>query len=273
VKKRRIATLIATMLVAPGFAGATGSVPTGLDRSQVTQAIVAIKNSLPEGWEVVEIAWETVPYGWTGRSTCVLVRCEDTLFKFPHLEQEFSYHPFYKLWILPTCWEGRMKVATIEASSPQALYLGENRSFRVLYRTLGRNTWPEGIDVLTSTLKLDPYPLSHSPRHSLDIGAMQRLFQRLDNAGRLSRFQRQIYGIAELPDMIYLELLTWEDRSGKDAKDPTFLGTLAETETRFLTREVLATFPQKRGLYLRRVTRESFSDVLVVNPACLAPAR
>ena len=81
---------------------------------------------------------------------------------------------------------------------------------------------------------------------------------------------RQLYAIAELPQMVYLELLTWEDRKGRAADDPFFLGDLAEKETLYLSREVIATFPTKKCLYLRRVTREKFSDVLVVNPAFLA---
>jgi hypothetical protein len=276
VRRRVPLSLLATLAAAGALAGAPaaacGDGPAALDEAAVTRAIVAIRSCLPESWEVVEIDWEAVPFGWTGEPACVFVRCEDTVIRFRHPEEDFPYHPFYKLWILPPCWQGRMEVASIEPSSPQALYLGENASFRVLYRTLGRNSWPEGVGLLASALGLDPYPLSHSPQHSLDIGAMQRLYQRLDTAGRLVRFQQQIYGIAELPNLIYLELLTWEERGAGGGKDPTFLGTLAETETRVLTREVLAAFPQKRALYLRRVTRNSFSDVLVANPACLAPA-
>jgi hypothetical protein len=125
---------------------------------------------------------------------------------------------------------------------------------------------------MTDVLGLDPYPLTHSPKHSLDVAAMQRLYQRFENAGTLARWQRRIYAIEELPELVYLELLTWEDRTGRDAMDPTFLGDLAEKETTYLSREVLATFPTKRGIYLRRVTEASFSDVLVVNPKCLMPA-
>jgi hypothetical protein len=117
---------------------------------------------------------------------------------------------------------------------------------------------------------LATYPLSPRPEHRLDVPAMQKLFQRLDATGRgggLDRWRRQIYGIEELDNLIYLELLTWEEHATEHDTDPTFLGDLAERETDFLSREALAAFPDKRGLYLRRVTRESISDVIVVNRA------
>ena len=97
---------------------------------------------------------------------------------------------------------------------------------------------------------------------------MQRLFHRLNYAAgdKSSRWARQIYGTAELPDSIYLELLTWDERRGGE-DDLTSLGEVAELETAFLSREALAAFPGKRSLYLRRVTYHSFSDVIVANPA------
>lgn len=240
-----------------------------LDVRATTRAVDAIRRSLPEGWKATNIRWDTVPAGWQGDSTCVLVHVEDMSISFAHAN-DFRYHPFYKVWLLPPGWEGRMDVAAIEPNSPHAFYLGECKSYRVLLRTLGRNTWPDGPTELGQTLALTTYPLSHRPEHRLDVRAMQRLFQRLDasTSGELDRWRRQIYGIKELDDLIYLELLTWEERPGPGAKDPTFLGDLAEKETLFLSREALAAFPSKRGLYLRRVTRESFSDVIVVNPAC-----
>lgn len=243
-----------------------------LDALTVSRALVEIRETLPDGWQVEEIRWETIPWGWTGPAHAVLIRVEDGSLSFRHPSGDFLYHPFYKLWLLPNGWEGRMKVTDIDPASPHALYLGENDRFRVLYRTLGKSTWPEGIEELGRALELDSYPLTHSPRHSLDVGAMQRLYQRFENSGTLARWQRRIWGIEELPELVYLELLTWEDRTGRRAKDPTFLGDLAEQETTVLSREVLATFPKKRGIYLRRVTEGSFSDVLVVNPKCLMPA-
>lgn len=264
----------ALSLLAAGVAAADPA-PTPcreLDARTVSSALVAVRAALPADWEVAEIRWETVPYGWTGTSDAVLIRVEDGSVNFRHPGEGFLYHPFYKLWLLPNRWEGRMEVADIDATSPQALYLGENDRFRVLYRKLGKTTWAGGVDDLTDALELDSYPLTAWPKHSLDVGAMQRLYQRFENSGTLARWQRRIYGIEELPELVYLELLTWEDRGGRRATDPTFLGDLAEKETIVLSREVLATFPSKRGLYLRRVTEASFSDVLVVNPKCLQAA-
>lgn len=249
-----------------------GHVGLDADEQEVVDAIVRIRQALPDGWGVADIRWDTVPAGWTGDPSCVLVRLEDGTVRFHDESGGFTYRPFYKIWILPPEWEGRMEVADLHADVPQALYLGETERLRFLYRTLGRNTWPEGKDALGAALGLDAYPLSPLPQHSLDVQAMAILYRRLDTRpGALERWQRQIYGIEELPALIYLELLTWDDRRG--AEDPTYLGELAERETAYLSRQVLAAFPDKRGLYLRRVTQDAFSDVLVVNAARVGGTR
>jgi hypothetical protein len=246
---------------------ALAAVPAApLDDMLVTEAIVRIRQALPGDWTVADIHRDTVPFGWVGDSTCVFLRLEDGSVQYPHPTHGFSYRPFHKVWLLPLDWEGRMEVSAIDPATPVALYLGENADLRVLHRTLGRNPWPEGPDVVAAALGLDAYPLTPQPQHTLDVDAMQVLYRRLDSRpGMLERWQRQIYGVAELPGLIYLELLTWDDR--RDSQDPTFLGELAERETHYLSREVLAAFPEKHGLYLRRVTRGAFADVILTNPA------
>jgi hypothetical protein len=239
-----------------------------LDVPATMRAIDTIRHALPDGWKSVDIRWNTVPEGWHGADECVLVRVEDATVFLRNPGQDFEYHPFYKLWLLPPGWEGRMEVAAIDPDARPAVYLGECADFRVLVRTLGGTTWAEAPEDLGHALGLEIFPLSHRPEHRLDVPAMQRLFQRLDAAApdQLDRWRQRIYGIAELDHLLYLELLTWEERpTGRD-RDPTSLGDVAEKETRFLSREALAAFPGKRGLYLRRVTRRSISDIIVVNP-------
>ena len=92
----------------------------------MTEAIITIRNTLPDGWDIVEITWETVPHGWKGEPTCVFIRCEDTLLRFPHPEG-FSYHPFYKLWFLQL----KRKKRTV-------LYLTPNRKHFVAGFALGQ---------------------------------------------------------------------------------------------------------------------------------------
>jgi hypothetical protein len=269
--------LIPPALVSDGAsAQARGSVV--LDREVVTTAIVQVKRALPRGWESHTIRWETVPAGWKGDSTCVLLEVRDTTCRLPHPSGELFYNPFYRLWFVPTGWEGRMEITVIGGESEGATYLGENLDFRVLYRTLGGNTWRDGVDGFVDALELEAFPVSHRPQHTLDVDAMQRLYQRLDTAtgGRSGRWQRQIYGIADLGSTLYLELLTWDTRGvgSESPADPTYLGELAERETEYLARQALAAFPEKRTLYLRRVTEKSFGDVMIVNPRLLAmPSR
>lgn len=239
--------------------------PPRLDPDAATQAIDRIRAALPRGWSTVEIRWNTLPRGWTGDPECVYVRLEDEGTTYPNPDEGFDYHPFYKLWLLPPGWEGRMEVADLDPTVPYGMYLGEAEDYRVLFRTLGRQSWDEGPAVLSEALGLAAFPITAHPMHTLDIDAMQVLYRRLDTRpGALDHWQRAIWGIAALPDLIYLELLTWEERGR--SKDPTFLGELAERETAYLAREALAAFPDKRGVYLRRVTERSFGDVIVVNP-------
>jgi hypothetical protein len=268
-----IAAAAACLLVAPpGTARVRAGEPppsAALDVRATTRVIDEIRHALPGAWEATTIRWNTVPRGWRGDSTCVLMELEDMAVSFDHPDG-FQYHPFYKIWLLPPGWEGRMEVSAMDIRAPHATYLGENAELRVLARTLGPTTWPEGPEEIGRALGLATYPLSPFPEHRLDVPAMQKLFQRLDatdRGGGLDRWRHQIYGIEELDNLIYVELLTWEDLSAEHDQDPTFLGDLAERETAFLSREALAAFPTKRGLYLRRVTRESFSDVIVVNPS------
>lgn len=240
--------------------------PARLDPDATTRAIDRIRAVLPSSWSTTDIQWDTVPLGWTGDSAAVFLRLEDEGTRYPHPSGEFEYSPFYKLWILPLGWEGRMAVAALDPSVPYAMYFGENDDYRVLFRTLGRQSWDEGPDAIADALDLDAFPLTARPQHTLDIDAMQVLYRRLDTRpGALDHWQRAIWGIAGLPHLIYLELLTWDERG--DSRDPTSLGDLAERETAYLARETMAAFPEARGLYLRRVTERSFSDVLLVNPA------
>ena len=255
---------------APGEARATMT----LEPEGVTAAIVAVRDALPDGWRVEDIRWGTKPIGWTGDATCVKLEVVDGTLRQPSADGTTFAHPYYRIWFLPTGWEGRMTVTRFGGEGPSEVYLGERPEFRVLYGTAGRNDWPEAPARIAEALGLDSYPIGRAPKHTLDVGAMQRLYQRLDTAtgGRSLRWQRQIYGIEELPEVVYVELLTWEQREGVENDDPTFLGDIAERETAYLSRQVLAAFPDKRALYLRRVTDRSYSDVLVVNPRLLAVA-
>jgi len=195
----------------------------------------------------------------------VRLRFEDTTISFPHAEG-FSYRPFWKLWLVPRDWEGRMEVMPLGPEAMAALLLGENGSFRVLARSLGRNDWPEGADLFATALGLSALRVGPRPLHTIDAAAMQRLYLRLDSAtgGRAARWHRQVYGIARLDDLVYVELLTWDDRGADDSGDATSLGPVGEAETRFLGREAFAAFPEAQALYLRRVTEGSFSDLLMV---------
>ena len=238
--------------------------PAALAEEVIQDAVDAIAAVLPPGWEIARIQRNVVPTGWQGEPRSVLVRLEDGTIRFPH-DEGFLYRPFWKIWLLPRDWEGRMEIMPLGGEAPAALLLGDGDRFRALARTLGRNDWPEGSRVIARALGLDARPLPSRPTHTVDASAMQRLYQRLDSAtgGHADRWVRQIYGIAESRDLVYVELLTWDKRS-PDAADPTSLGEPAETETQFLARETLAAFPEKQALYLRRVTERSFGDVLRV---------
>lgn len=233
-------------------------VERALDRRAATRAVDIVRHAMPVGWENRSVRWDTVPTGWRGEPECVRIEVAPGWI-------DPDDGDAYVIWLLPPCWEGRMEVATL-GRTPRAVYLGENSSFRVLHETIGVSRWESAPNVLGDRLALTTYPLTGRPEHTLDVGAMQRLYAQLDSTSErsLDRWLKRIYGIEELDRVVYVELLTWDERQD-DAEDPTWLGDIAERETRFLSREALAAFPEKQGLYLRRVTRDSFSDVIVVN--------
>ena len=153
-----------------------------LDADEVTTAIVQVRQALPDGWRVADIRWETKPRGWIGESTCVEMELIDGTCRLPHSSGQFLYNPLHRIWFLPTGWEGRMEVTAYEGESATATYLGETPGYRVFHGTIGRNNWPDAPTDIAEILELVSYPLEHRPRHSLDVSAMQRLFQRLDTA-------------------------------------------------------------------------------------------
>jgi hypothetical protein len=260
---RRIAAAF-WMVLAPCVAVAAAP-PPQLQEDAATEAIVRIRWALPDGWVVADIQWNRVPEGWSGDSTAVFLRLEDETLKVRHPEHGFDYHPFYKIWIVPALWEGRMQVAPIDPRTPHAFFLGESGAYRLLFRTLGNNTWLDGPQAIAKALRLDSFPMDSRAAHTVDVDAMQRLYRRLDTtSGAFEGWQRRIWGIEELPDLVYLELLTWDERSDA-AEDPTSLGKIPEQQTAYLARETLAAFPDKRAVYVRRLTEKFFSDVLVVN--------
>ena len=113
---------------------AGGGAATELEKKEAMHAVDAVRHALPRGWEMTEIRWDTKPAGWTGPETCVWMKVEDTSMTFEHESGDFEYHPFYKVWLLPLAWEGRMEVAKLDADEPQAIYLGENDDFPVIKR-------------------------------------------------------------------------------------------------------------------------------------------
>ena len=147
--------LAAAALAALAAFAAADAAHYSLDEDAAMHAIVGIRRALPEEWRVTDVRWSTAPFGWEGDSSCVLVRVEDGTVRFPHPTlDDCTYAPFYKVWILPFGWEGRMRVVPIDATAPSAFYLGENGEVRILYRSLGRNSWPEAPERLCEELGL-----------------------------------------------------------------------------------------------------------------------
>ena len=51
---------------------------------------------------------------------------------------------------------------------------GPDDDYRLLYQRSARTTWSAALEKLSETLELESLPLTHRPRHSLDVRAMQR---------------------------------------------------------------------------------------------------
>ncbi len=234
---------------------------------ELQRLVSGIENVLPSSWRVTESAIGELPIGWSGPETGLYVMVEDTSTRFFH-PSGFHYYSFYRIWLMPPGWEGEMRHTPYIADSAPAFLLGLSEDHVALYHTAGGNVWNDGPAALCTTLGLDTIRYTDLSRRVVDLAIEERLTDSAPVTGDrgsepsqhslVSSFEMNAYrivGLAGDGSNLYLEYV-FGNEGGTDGSQ---LADLTEQ----LAGSVFQRFPEVESLYLRRCTRDTFTDTIV----------
>jgi len=231
------------------------SVPTGLP--DVLSAVGRLRNVLPPTWHVVEADSARVPIGWDGEAGGVYVMVEDTRTRFLH-PSGFHYYSFYRVWLMPSTWEGEMRKTPYVSDSAPAYLLGVSGDCLAFYHTAGGNVWDDGPGALCAALDLDGICYAETEGRIVDMAVEDRLSADADStdADGVALDPRHILGLAGGGPSLYLEYVF------PPADHDSTAATLSDL-TSELASQVFTLLPEIESLYLRRCTGDSFTDTIV----------
>ena len=234
---------------------------------KLERLVIEIENVLPPSWQVIESGIGELPIGWTGPETGLYIMVEDTSTRFFH-HSGFHYYSFYRIWLMPPGWEGEMRHTPYVADSAPAFLLGLSDDHVVLYHTAGGNVWNDGPAAFCSTLGLDTIRYTDLTRRVVDLEIEERLTDAApatgDRGSELSRHSMassfemnpyRIVGLAGDGPNLYLEYVFGNEGGPNELQ----LALLTEQ----LAGSVFQRFPEVESLYLRRCTRDTFTDTIV----------
>ena len=261
----RLRPLIAAAVVAALVStGAAATAPPAHEGSELELLVREISNVLPESWRIIESGTEQTPIGWTGPGTGLYVMVEDTSTRFFH-PSGFHYYSFYRVWLMPAGWEGEMRHTPYIADSAPAFLLGLSDERVALYHTAGGNVWSEGPAELCSALGLNTVRYSDLNRRVVDLEIEGRLTDAVADDGKAASRDSEtatfemspyrIVGLAGDGPGLYMEYVF----GNEDDPDESQLDDLTEQ----LAGSVFEKFPEVESLYLRRCTRDTFTDTIV----------
>lgn len=259
---RNLRFLIAAFLVVaalpPAVSGSASAAPATDVGISVNELETMVQSVLPTTWKTVEIADSSEPIGWSGDSTGLYIMVEDTKTRFFH-PNGFHYYSFYRIWLMPSGWEGEMRRTPYVSDSVPAFLLGVGDDYTAFYHTAGGNTWPDGLKSFCSALKLDRICHSDLTRRIVDLEIEEKLVTD-PGGGRGKRpFEispQRIVGLTAQGANLYLEYLFHTEDSDPDEE------TLDELTDR-LAGSVFALIPEVDSLYLRRCTSDTYTDTIV----------
>lgn len=234
---------------------------------ELQRLVVEIENVLPPSWRVTESDIGELPIGWSGPASGLYVMVEDTSTRFFH-PSGFHYYSFYRIWLMPPGWEGEMRHTPYVADSAPAFLLGLSDDHVALYHTAGGNVWNDGPAAFCTTLGLDTIRYTDLARRVVDLEIEERLtdtaaatgdveneFSRHSLAGSFEMNPYRIVGLAGDGSNLYLEYVFGNEGN----RDESQLADLTEQ----LAGSVFQRFPEVESLYLRRCTRDTFTDTIV----------
>jgi len=261
MKKRGIHTAVAALvLIAIAWGAAAASTPEETASADLLDLVADVERVLPESWRVVEYGEGRLPIGWTGPEVGLYVMVEDTGTRFFH-PNGFHYYSFYRVWTLPSDWEGEMRHTPYVADSAPAFLLGLGDERVALYHTAGGNVWSEGPSAFCSALGLDTISYNDLTRRVVDLEIEERLTGGLADAATRAKAPAfgmdpyRILGLTGQGPGLYLEYIF----GGEDVTDDGRLDDI----TAQLAGSVFDRFPEVESLYLRRCTRDTFTDTIV----------
>ncbi len=213
-----------------------------------------IETVVPDGWNVIDAKIGSVPIGWTGEESGLYVMAEDTRTRFFH-PAGFHYYSFYRVWLMPTGWEGVMKHTPYVSESVPAYLLGANDDYVAFYHTAGGNVWPEGPETLCGALGLERICYTDLTRRIVDLEVEERLTA-ADPEAAFALNPQRIVGLAADGPNLYLEYVF----PSREDEDPSELLTALTDK---LAGSVFALIPEAESLYLRRCTTDTYTDTIV----------
>jgi opacity protein-like surface antigen len=251
------AVLVLAALPAAVLAGTAAAPATHVGIS-LNELQAMVQSVLPTTWKVVELADSREPIGWTGDSTGLYVMVEDTKTRFFH-PNGFHYYSFYRIWVMPSGWEGEMRRTPYVSDSVPAFLLGVGDDYAAFYHTAGGNTWPDGLKSFCSALKLDRICHSDLTRRIVDLEIEEKLVPEPSGNRGQRDFDinpQRIVGLTAQGTNLYLEYLFHTEDSDPDEQ------TLDELTDR-LAGSVFSLIPEVDSLYLRRCTSDTYTDTIV----------
>ena len=254
----RIAAAALVVLASVAAASAATEKKFSIDRPDIElQAFVQeLEAALPPTWQVVETGTDRVPIGWSGPAEGLYVMLEDTGTRFFH-PNGFHYYSFYRIWLLPPSWEGEMRHTPYVSDSAPAFLLGMNDRYIAFYHTAGGNVWEKGPSTFCHVLGLDTICYTDLNRRTVDLEIEKRLTGSMVEVDGTS-FRVNPYRIVGLTGEgtdIYLEYVFTGDTDAADDE--------LKDLTEMVAMNVFEQFPEVDSLYLRRCTRDTFTDTIL----------
>jgi hypothetical protein len=211
-----------------------------------------VNTALPAHWKVVESAVGESPIGWDGPDEGLYVMVEDTRTRFFH-PNGFHYFSFYRIWIMPSGWEGEMRRTPYVTDSTPAFLLGVDERFVAFYHTAGGNVWTEGPRSFCRALGIDDLCHTSISHRVIDLECEERLMAHGADDATVKR--DRIIGLTGGDTALYLEYVFPVEQGPPDRG----LGELTDR----IALDVFAAFPEIESVYLRRCTSDTFTDTII----------
>jgi hypothetical protein len=223
--------------------------------TDVEWLVGCVQSVLPPTWRIVEADSARVPIGWTGEASGLYVEVEDTRTRFFH-PNGFHYYSFYRVWLMPSSWEGEMRMTPYVSDSAPAYLLGASDDWLVFYHTAGGNVWYGGLTALCAALGLDRICYAETENRIVDLSVEERLSKAAHADGGFLLSPNRIVGLTGEGPNLYLEYVFPPPQEDDAA------GALSDLTAR-LAEAVFGSLPEVESLYLRRCTVDSFTDTIV----------